>query len=111
MNPSACFSQSYAEARGKFLAACAAAGLAVESHDHPLPGRDGEPLALDVARDGPEDASRLLIVSSGCHGVEGFCGSAVQTAMLRDAHWRARVRESGCAVLYLHAVNPHGFSW
>ncbi|MPT40768.1 MAG: DUF2817 domain-containing protein [Achromobacter sp.] len=111
MNPSACFSQSYAEARGKFLAACAAAGLAVESHDHPLPGRDGEPLALDVARDGPEDASRLLIISSGCHGVEGFCGSAVQTAMLRDPHWRARVHESGCAVLYLHAVNPYGFSW
>ncbi|WBG62571.1 hypothetical protein ELR50_06595 [Pseudomonas citronellolis] len=24
--------------------------------DHPLPGRDGEPLALDVARDGTEDA-------------------------------------------------------
>ncbi len=111
MNPSACFSQSYAEARGKFLAACAAAGLAVESHDHPLPGRDGEPLALDVARDGPEDASRLLIISSGCHGVEGFCGSAVQTAMLRDPHWRVRVHESGCAVLYLHAVNPYGFSW
>ncbi|HRD86570.1 MAG TPA: DUF2817 domain-containing protein, partial [Rubrivivax sp.] len=45
----ACFAQSYAEARGLFLAAAQAAGLAVESHAHPLPGRDGEALAMDVA--------------------------------------------------------------
>ena len=31
-----CFSQSYAEARQKFLDACAANGLAVEAHIHPL---------------------------------------------------------------------------
>lgn len=111
MNPSACFSQSYAEARGKFLAACLTAGLVVESHRHPLPGRDGEPLALDVARSGPLNASRLLIISSGCHGVEGFCGSAVQTALLSDPAWMALTAEADCAVLYLHAANPFGFSW
>ena len=32
--------------------------------------------------DGPADASRMLIVISGVHGVEGFCGSAIQTGML-----------------------------
>ncbi|KAF1053672.1 MAG: hypothetical protein GAK43_01294 [Stenotrophomonas maltophilia] len=110
MNPVACFSQSYAEARGKFLDACAAAGLSVQSHAHPLPGRDGEALALDVARQGPADARRLLLVSSACHGVEGFCGSAVQVSLLRDDSWRAGLGEE-CAVLYLHAANPYGFSW
>lgn len=104
------FSRSYAEARDKFLAAAAAAGLAVESHPHPLRGRDGEALAMDVARDGPADAARLLILSSACHGVEGYCGSGVQVAALRDAAWRARAREAGVAVLYIHALNPHGFS-
>lgn len=48
-----CFSQSYAEAREKFLSLCAARGLALESHVHPLPGRDGEQLAVDVARHAP----------------------------------------------------------
>ena len=50
------FSPSYAEARKKFLEAAAAAGLPIESHAHPLKGRDGEDLAMDVVRDGPADA-------------------------------------------------------
>jgi hypothetical protein len=111
MSAGPCFSQSYAEARDKFLAAAEAAGLDVESHPHPLRGRDGETLAMDVVRDGPKDASRLLLITSACHGVEGFCGSAVQTALLHDAGWRATVRASGAAVLYIHALNPYGFSW
>ena len=110
MDP-AVFSESYAEARGKFLAAAEAAGLDVEQHTHPLLGRDGETLALDVVHDGPRMAEALLLVSSACHGIEGFAGSAVQTALLADAGWRALLRERGISVLYLHALNPHGFSW
>ena len=104
------FSGSYAEARQKFLEAAAGAGLAVEAKPHPLPGLHGEALAMDVARDGHPDASRLLILSSACHGVEGYCGSGVQVAALRDAAWRARAAEAGVAVLYIHALNPYGFS-
>jgi hypothetical protein len=105
------FSQSYAEARSKFLAAVDAAGLDAESHPHPMLGRDGEPLAMDVALEGPKDAKALLVVSSGCHGVEGYCGSGVQTALLHDTAWRLVVRNAGVAVLYIHALNPYGFSW
>jgi hypothetical protein len=105
------FSQTYAEARGKFVAAAEAAGLDVQPHVHPLLGRDGETLALDVVRDGPAAAAALLIVSSACHGVEGFCGSGVQVALLRDAAWRRAAHEAGVAVLYLHGLNPYGFSW
>ena len=105
------FSQSYAEARRKFLAAADAADLDVVSHPHPMLGRDGEPLAMDVVRDGAADARGLLIVSSACHGVEGFCGSGVQIALLRDDAWRRAVHDAGIAVLYLHALNPYGFSW
>lgn len=105
------FSQSYAEARTKFLAAAQAADLDVQSHIHPLMGRDGEPLAMDVVRDGPADAKALLIISSACHGVEGYCGSGVQITLLQDAAWRAAARKAGVAVLYIHALNPYGFSW
>ncbi len=105
------FAQTYAEARQKFLAASSAAGLAVQSHEHPQRGRDGEVLAMDVARPGADAAPRLLVVSSGCHGVEGFCGSGVQHALLTDPHWHAQATAAGVAVLYIHALNPWGFSW
>ena len=104
------FSRSYLEARVKFLEAAAVAGINVQSHAHPLKGRDGEDLAMDVARDGPVDAKNLLIVSSACHGVEGYCGSGVQVHALRDAQWLEKARASGTAVLYIHALNPYGFS-
>jgi hypothetical protein len=104
------FAASYAEARQKFLEAADAAGLLVEAKLHPRPGLHGEPLAMDVARDGPPDAQRVLILSSACHGVEGFCGSGVQVAALRDAAWRRRAADAGVAVLYIHALNPYGFS-
>jgi hypothetical protein len=104
------FSKSYAEARLKFLEAAAAAGLAFTSQVHPELGRDGETLAVDVALDGAHDAERLLIVTSACHGVEGHAGSGVQTFALHDAEWRDKARQAGVAVLYVHALNPHGFS-
>ncbi|MCB1978261.1 MAG: M14 family metallopeptidase [Burkholderiaceae bacterium] len=104
------FSVRYAQARMKFLEVAATLGLVIESHAHPLTGRDGEPLAMDVARDGPADADKLLIVSSACHGVEGYCGSGVQVFALHDGQWREQARAAGVAVLYVHALNPYGFS-
>jgi hypothetical protein len=104
------FSASYAEARSKFLAAAAARGLAVDSRTLALEGADGETLATDVVLDGPADASRMLVVISGVHGVEGFCGSAVQTGMLRLPESDRPVRGPDTAVLYVHAINPFGFS-
>jgi hypothetical protein len=105
------FAQTYAEARDKFLAAAGVAGLAVQSHPHPLPGRDGEALAMDVARFGAADAKSVLIISSACHGVEGFCGSGAQNALLADPAFHIQAQSDGVAVLYVHALNPHGFSW
>lgn len=107
----AAFSHSYASARKRFFDAAQANGLEVESHKHRMPGRDQETLAMDVVLDGPPDADRLLILSSGVHGVEGFCGSGVQVFALHDEEFHARARERGVAVLYIHAVNPYGFSY
>ena len=104
------FAASYAEARRKFLQAAQDAGVYVEAKAHPLPGIEGEPLAMDVARDGHPSAQHLLILSSACHGVEGYCGSGVQVAALRDAEWRQRAADAAVAVLYIHALNPYGFS-
>jgi hypothetical protein len=108
------FSLRYASARAKFLQAAQDAGLAVTSYPLDLPGRDGESLAVDVAWQGPRDARHLLMLSSGVHGVEGYCGSGAQIALLRDAAWMARTgagaNAGSTAVLYVHALNPYGFS-
>ncbi len=102
------FSASYAEARGKFLDACAARGLAVTSHRNPQAGPDGGGLFTDVARLGAADAERVLIVESGTHGVEGYAGSAIQVAVLSDP---AMVPPPGVALLLVHTLNPYGFAW
>jgi Protein of unknown function (DUF2817) len=105
------FAQTYAQARQLFLASAQGAGLAVQQHVHPLPGRDGEELAMDVALLGAPGATKLLLISSACHGVEGFCGSGVQNALLADTSFVQAVQQTGVAVLFVHALNPHGFSW
>ena len=104
------FSTRYAEARKKFLEAAAIAGLRTESFVHPLLGTDGETLAVDVALDGPADAQKLLLLTSASHGVDGGCGSGVQVFALHDQEWRDKARDAGVAVLYVHALDPYGFS-
>ena len=111
MKSSSYFAQSYAEARRKFIDAASAAGREPVPHPHPLLGRDGEELAMDVARFGAADARSVLIISSACHGVEGYCGSGVQGALLADAGFHAAAAQAGVALLYIHALNPYGFSW
>jgi hypothetical protein len=105
------FSGTYQEARRKFIEAAQDAGLKVESKVHPLRGLQGEELAMDVAREGAPNASNVFVLTSGCHGVEGFCGSGVQVAALRDGNWRERARDRDVAVVYVHALNPYGFSF
>jgi hypothetical protein len=109
LSPSSCFAASYAEARARFLGAAAAAGARVASHPHPLAGPDGEPLFLDEARLGPADARRVLYLASGTHGIEGFCGSGIQTFLLRGG--LAERLPAGVALLLVHGVNPWGFAW
>ena len=111
MNPIAQFSQTYAEARIKFHHAARARGLAIETHALPeLHGADGEALAMDVALLGSPEATGLLVLSSATHGIEGYCGSGCQVGLLRDPEFAAAVQRARGAVLFVHAVNPHGFS-
>jgi hypothetical protein len=111
-DPGAVFSTSYAQARRRFRDAAARRDLVVESSVLDLPGVDGEELAVDVVRDGPADAARLLIVLSGVHGVEGYCGSAVQTGLLElgEPAQLLGAKAHDTAALYIHALNPYGFS-
>lgn len=105
------FSSSYAQARDRFLSAAAPLAAHVQSYAIEPLGSEGEPLATDVALIGDANAERLLIMTSATHGVEGFCGSGCQLALLDDAPMLERARRAGVALLLVHAVNPYGFSW
>src|SRR5262245_52312802 len=109
MTTSRPFDTSYGAARTAFLAASAGAGAELASYRHPLPGPDGEPLFLDTARLGPPDARRVLFVASGTHGIEGFCGSGIQTNLIASGLFARRPAD--VAVVLIHAVNPWGFAW
>ncbi|MEE9614604.1 MAG: M14 family metallopeptidase [Thermodesulfobacteriota bacterium] len=102
------FSADYTEAREKFLEACRLAGARVESFKNPNAGPKGEALYTDVALPGPADAKAVLVLGSGTHGVEGFCGSAIQTGLLRGGI-ADRLRP-GLRVVMIHALNPYGFA-
>jgi hypothetical protein len=104
------FSENYAEARTRFLEAAARTGAPVETFENPVgPGPEGEVLATDVALFGPEDATKLLILISGTHGVEGFAGSGAQITMIESLRFAALPART--AVLVIHAINPYGFAW
>lgn len=101
------FSRTYAEARERFRSGSDRLGAEQEALEVGVEGPDGSPLTIDMAWHGPRDAKRIVVVSSGTHGVEGYMGSAAQLAVydlpieLRD----------DVALVMLHAVNPYGFAF
>jgi len=109
MNSADSFSANYPEARTKFLEVAREAGAIHQQITHPEKGPDGGDLSTDVAWLGPRDAERVLVMISGTHGVEGFCGSGAQVDWLRRGE--ASRLPSGMAALMIHAVNPYGFAW
>jgi len=109
VNSAESFSATYAEARAKFREAAEAAGGALERFENPNRGPDGGDLSTDVAWFGPGSAEKVLVMISGTHGAEGFCGSGAQVDWLRRGE-RAAL-PAGTAALLVHAINPFGFAW
>jgi len=104
------FSQSYQEARDKFTAAVKHARAPLFSFENPhASGPRGEVLATDVALFGPETARNLLVLISGTHGIEGFCGSGCQVALIERVRFASLPVST--VVLVIHALDPYGFAW
>jgi hypothetical protein len=101
------FSEDYVTARRRFLEAAIATHASI--HTLPLSSRalENQQLSIDIAWIGALEPSRVLIHSSGLHGVEGFAGSAIQLALL-DQH--PSIPSDG-AILVVHALNPYGMAW
>lgn len=102
------YPEDYRSARNAFLDAADAAGVGATSRVHPdATGRDGRPLFMDTVTLGRRDAKQALLVISGTGGVDGYFGSAVQTALLVAGP----VVPENTRLVFLHAFNPWGFAW
>lgn len=100
-----CYALTYPSAREKFRAAAQATGAALYTY----PGNaNSDKLATDVAYFGNMNAQRRLVAVSGTHGLEGFCGSAVQIAWMKSGG--PALLDDNTAVVMIHAINPWGFA-
>jgi hypothetical protein len=97
------FARDYFAARDQFRRL---AGEGVEVLPLSVRGPRGEPLSIDIAWIGARAARRILLVTSGLHGIEGFAGSAMQCALLADPPPMA----ARSAIVLAHALNPWGFA-
>ncbi len=104
----AAFSPDYATARQRFRQGVSRLGWQLETYPIDAKGPRGEDLTIDVGVSRHGDPDRVLVLSSGVHGVEGFFGSAVQVALLE--RW-ANSPPLSTKVLLLHGLNPFGFAW
>ena len=103
------FSNSYAEARAKFITAASAANARVHSYGRDdLAGREGERLTCDVAVLGDDTAEKAMIVITGTHGIEGYCGSAILHSWLKSLV--GNTFNDGIKIILVHAINPWAFS-
>lgn len=93
------FSDSYSEARAKFLQATA--HLSVES----VCIRDD--LYIDFAMKNSRSKNKILFLVSGTHGVEGYIGSAVQLLFIKEF----LPQLDDVAVCLIHSLDPFGFKY
>ncbi|MFO0888734.1 MAG: DUF2817 domain-containing protein [Isosphaeraceae bacterium] len=108
MSPHEAFSPDYFRARDRFRKEASQLGWQLEAHPIGGQGPGGEELTIDVACSPWGDPARVLVVSSGVHGVEGFFGSAVQSALLEE--W-SNSSPPPARCVFLHGLNPYGFAW
>ena len=99
----------YFDARRRFTEAARVLNVWTQTYPITATGPRGEPLSIDIAYLGPGRPRRLLVVSSGTHGVEGYIGSAIQIAYLH--RYGGATRAGNVGVLLVHALNPYGYAF
>lgn len=101
------FSPDYPAARARFRDAARRAGAALDALTLEARGPQQEGLTIDIARLGERGARRVLLHTSGLHGVEAYAGSAVQLAVLANPP----ALPAGCELVLVHSLNPYGMAW
>ncbi|KDO30296.1 hypothetical protein SPRG_22156 [Saprolegnia parasitica CBS 223.65] len=103
------FADDYMEARMRFRYAATHAGAELHAIPYPVDDAAYADLSIDVAilRG---SSSHLVLHLSGTHGVEGFAGSAIQSAFLANLTALSDDENNRPTILLVHGVNPYGFA-
>lgn len=101
------FSKNYEEARKRFCESAKSQGATLESLVVEGQTPEGKPLTIDIAWLGSKAPQRVVLHSSGLHGVEGFAGSAIQLNVL-EQHPELHPDQ---ALILIHCLNPYGMAW
>jgi hypothetical protein len=108
----AVFPSSYGDARKQLLTLSQRCSLFDSMLSLPLEsdhGTEDERLSTEVIWFGPKTATRVVVLISATHGVEGFVGAAVQTDLLTRLGKACQLPQD-TAVLMVFALNPYGFA-
>ncbi len=101
------FSVNYTSARDRFCQAASEAGARLDELTLSAQGPNQEKLTINLAWLGAEKPDRVLLHTSGVHGVEGFAGSAIQIQLLQQPP----ALSDRDALVLVHGINPYGMAW
>ena len=101
------FPQDFQVSRKRFLESAHLLGAKVTTHqlETATPALQGK-VAIDIAYLGEVSAPNVVLHVAGTHGIEGFVGSAVQQAIMREL----QPPPPGVAFAFVHCLNPWGMS-
>ena len=102
------FAPDFRTAQQRFRTVVAARGGELASLPLAARGPDGTALSVDIAWFGPQSPRRVLVHSSGLHGVEGYAGSAIQLQWLEEG---LPALADDAAIVIAHMLNPYGAAW
>src|SRR5436190_24018177 len=101
------FSPDYFAARDSFRELVRTGGGRLETISIDAKGPKSEDLSIDIAWFGVATPRRVLLHSSGLHGVEGFAGSAIQLQLMNTLPTLSK----DSALIIVHVLNPYGMAW
>ncbi|GLQ29665.1 DUF2817 domain-containing protein [Litoribrevibacter albus] len=103
------FQSDYLSARTLFLEMASHSVNQISSRSWALPAH--AELSIDTRWIGNHDAETVVVILSATHGVEGYCGSAVQSFLLHWLDQQDMSLPSDTAMLLVHSLNPWGMDW
>ncbi len=102
------YSTGFTAAQSRFRAGVAQRHGKLDCLPLAATGPDGETLAIDIGWFGAPRPRRVVVHSSGIHGVEGYAGSAIQLQWLAEG---IPAMPADAALALVHVLNPYGFAW
>jgi hypothetical protein len=96
------YKNTFDESREAFLELAKATGGELRSY--PVNSLSFESLYLPPTSGKTE---KLLILTSGVHGIEGFTGSALQRFFMENNF--LNLKDENMGIFIIHGINPHGF--